>query len=157
MLKTNPIGSIIEDDGLLVDILSIHHYYNTVIPLAFIINTSSQHNTPCLNFINDKDGKLYDFSYHNCVNHSEQIKKELINKAFRAISYPDCKTFRAEKEIEFSNVSYVCPLTNEPHNIKSKDLHIDHDKHQLPFHKMVIIFKEKYNLRDNELTTIVNK
>ena len=25
MLKTNPIGSIIEDDGLLVDILSIHY------------------------------------------------------------------------------------------------------------------------------------
>ena len=44
----------------------------------------------------------------------EQIKKELINKAFRAISYPDCKTFRIEKEVEFLNVSYVCPLTNEP-------------------------------------------
>ena len=97
MLRIYPIGSIIEDDSLLVDILSIHHYYSKVIPLAFIINTSTQYNTPCFNFINDKDGKLYDFSYRNCINHSEQIKKELINKAFCAISYPDCKTFRTEK------------------------------------------------------------
>ena len=157
MLKTYPIGSIIENDGLLVDILSIHYYYKKVIPLAFIINTSTQYNTPCFNFINDKDGKLYDFSYRNCINHSEQIKKELINKAFRAISYPDCITFRTKKEIEFVNVSYVCPLTNKPYNVKSKDLHIDHDKHQLPFHKMVINFKEMYNIRDNELNTIINK
>ena len=69
----------------------------------------------------------------------------------------DCKTFRAEKEIEFSNVSYICPLTNKPYNVKSKDLHIDQDKHQLPFHKMVINFKEMYNIRDNELNTIINK
>ena len=78
MLKTYPIGVIIENDGLLVDILSMHYYYKKVIPLAFIINTSTQYNTPCFNFINDKDGKLYDFSYRNCINHSEQIKKELI-------------------------------------------------------------------------------
>ena len=39
MLKTYPIGSIIENGGLLVDILSIHYYYKKVIPLAFIINT----------------------------------------------------------------------------------------------------------------------
>ena len=56
MLKTYPIGVIIENDGLLVDILSIHYYYKKVIPLAFIINTSTQYNTPCFNFINDKDG-----------------------------------------------------------------------------------------------------
>ena len=59
--------------------------------------------------------------------------------------------------MEFSNISYICPLTNKPYNVKSKDLHIDHDKHQLPFHKMVINFKETYNLRDNELNTIINK
>ena len=46
MLKTYPIGIIIENDGLLVDILSIHYYYKKVIPLAFIINTSTQYNTP---------------------------------------------------------------------------------------------------------------
>ena len=45
MLKTYPIGSIIENDGLLVDILSIHYYYNKYIPLAFIINTSTRYNT----------------------------------------------------------------------------------------------------------------
>ena len=157
MLRSNPIGSIIENDGLLVDILTIHYYYHSEKPWAFIVNPSSQYKTPCFNFINDKDGKLYEFSYRNCVNHSEQIKKELINKAFRAISYPDCKTFRIEKEVEFLNVSYVCPLTNEPYNVKSKDLHIDHDKHELPFHEMVTNFKNIYNFTDNDLSTKVNK
>ena len=98
MLRSNPIGSIIENDGLLVDILTIHHYYHSEKPLAFTVNPSSQYKTPCFNFINDKDGKLNDFSYRNCINLSEQIKKELINKAFRAISYPDCKTFEQKKK-----------------------------------------------------------
>ena len=71
MLRTNPIGSIIENDGLFIDIL--HHYCHKEIPLAFIVDTSLQYNTPCFNLINDKDGKSYDFSYRNCV--YEQIKK----------------------------------------------------------------------------------
>ena len=62
--------------------------------------------TPPVLIINGKNGKLYDFSYHNCVNHSEQIKTELIseqikteliNKAFCAISYPDCKTYKKHR------------------------------------------------------------
>ena len=32
MLRTNPVGSIIENNGLLVDILIIHHYYHCEIP-----------------------------------------------------------------------------------------------------------------------------
>ena len=47
MLTANPIGSIIENNGILVDILTIHHYYHKKILLAFIVNTSSQYNTPC--------------------------------------------------------------------------------------------------------------
>ena len=61
---------------------------------------------------NDKDGKEHEFSFKNCENHSKQIKK-----AFW-VSYPDCKPFWIEKEIEFSDVSYACPLTNEPYNVK---------------------------------------
>lgn len=158
--QTYQLGQTISgpDHDLLIALLPLHPYYHSYKPTRFTITEYGAYRSRCIGFNVDNDpNKVHVFSTSSCLNNAEYTKKHNIQMTFRALAMNDIVEFRAREMEKYINVSFTCPFTRKQYEYNTHNVHIDHDKHELPFVKMVQDFKTLNNLEDTDLNNAIDE
>lgn len=158
--STYSVGDTIggKDHDLLASLLQLHHRHNRCVPTRFTITLYSLYRVKCTAF-NDETSPTVPiaFSTRSCTNHSEHTKKHHINVTFRNLIVDQIEEFRQNERAKYANVSFTCPLSNKTCSYNSTEVHIDHDKHCLPFRVLVDNFLDTNGLQDKDLTNVMDQ